>query len=371
MPPARRVSEALKKRIIRDYTRPGHAVAFSAPGRVAKFYRIPQIKAKKILQEIEGYTLHREYKQPKAYNPYYVHRRRDQVQGDLIDVAGIAEANDRVRFLLALIDIFTKKLWVYPLPNKGAVVMKRTMETWLRSLRTKPKILKTDRGTEFTNRQVQQTLASHRVEWQPANGTMKAAIAERVNKTLQILIYKYLTENETTRYIDVLPRLVQTYNKRGHRTLEGVSPAEADRPISQARIAAIHHSRYDKIAQKYGKEPKYRLGQTVRIKTDPKKITSSARAYAEQFHGEYFNIMRINRSFPIPLYYLRSADTGELIEGGFYAEELQPLSGDLYKIERVLDERVRNGVPEIKVKWKFFGDRWNEWIPRQNVARVF
>lgn len=358
------------ERVARAYTRPGHPVAFSAPGRVAKHFNISTGKAREILEQIEGYTLHREYKQPRQYNPYYVHGRREQVQGDLIDTSLISTRNDGVKFLLVLIDIFTKRAWVYPLRSKTGAMVRNVMRGWLNSLDVAPKKLMTDRGREFVNARVSQLLRSHNVEWQPANGTLKACIAERVNKTLQILIYKYLSENETTRYIDVLPQLVDTYNKRGHRTLEGLSPLEADRPANEARVQAIFHERYEHLARRR-KPPKFKVGMLVRIKTLAKKITNAARAYAEQFKGEYFNIARINRTLPIPLYYLRSTDTGELIEGGLYANELQRIRGDVYKIESVLRRRVRRGVREILVKWKYFGPQWNEWIPANSVVRVY
>ena len=358
------------ERVTRAYTKPGHPVAFSAPARVAEHFRISKEKAREILEHSEGYTLHREYKQPRQYNPYYVHGRREQVQADLIDTNLISARNDGVKFLLVLIDIFTKRVWLYPLENKRAVTMRNVLRQWLNSLDVAPAKLMTDRGWEFANAPVRQLLASHNVEWQPANGMLKACIAERVNKTLQILIYKYLSENETTRYIDVLPQLVDTYNKRGHRTLENMSPLEADLPENEARVQAIFHERYEKLGRER-KPPKFEVGTLVRIKVLAKKITNEARAYAEQFKGEYFKIARINRTVAVPLYYLRSVDDGELIEGGFYANELQRIRGDVYKIETVLRRRVRRGVREIFVKWKYFGPRWNEWIPADSVVRVY
>lgn len=369
MPPPR---DTLERRIQRAYITPGHPVAYSAPGRVAQYFNIGHSRARQILEHIEGYTLHREYKQPKRYNPYYVHSRREQVQGDLIDVSQIASENDGVRFLLLLIDIFTKRVWVYPLKNKSANTIKASLSTWLSELDVKPRKLMTDRGLEFTNRPVQQLLRDEQVEWMAAYGTLKACIAERANKTLQILIYKHLTENETLRYVDVLPRLVRTYNTRGHRTLEGMTPEQADHPDNERHVQAIFHTRYQEVARYRKSTLPFRVGDLVRLKTLPKKaVSSSARAYAEQFHGEFYRIVRINRTLPIALYYLRSLDTGEYIEGGLYANELQRQRGDVYKIERVLDRRVRGGRREILVKWKFFGPHWNEWIPEQNVQRVF
>ena len=363
--------DGLRERILRAYSTPGHPVAYSAPHTVAKYFNISQSRAKKILEHNEGYTVHREYKQPKFFNPFYVHGRREQVQGDLIDVSRLAANNNNIRFLLLLIDIFSKKIWLYPLKNKSATSMERIVQTWLESLDVKPDKLATDRGLEFRNQRVQNILASNDVEWQALGGTMKAAVAERANKTIQILIYKYLTKKETTRYVDVLQRFVETYNKRGHRSLNGMCPQDADLPRNENEIKAIHHARYEKIAQKRKSYLPFKVGDLVRIKTQAKKISSSSRAYAEQFKGEYFRVVRINRTLPIAMYHLRSLDTGEMIEGGFYAQELQHQRGNVYKIESVLNRRTRRGVREIYVKWKDFGPQWNEWIPERNVVAVY
>ncbi len=364
--------DRLQGRVIRAYTTPGHPTAYSTPARVADHFGISRARAKKILEHVEGYTLHREYKQPRVYNPYYVHNRREQVQADLIDISKIHASNDGVKYLLVLIDIFTKRLWVYPLRDKSGRAVLEAVRAWLAALDRPPRKLMTDRGREFTNRAVRQLLASRGVEWQPADGTLKACVAERVNKTLQVLIYKHLTENETTRYINVLPGLVRTYNTRGHRTLQGMTPEDADLPENEHAVQAIFHQVYTKRARHRRSRLPFQVGDLVRLKTDAKKISSSARAYAEQFHGEYYRIVRINRTLPIALYYLKSLDTGEMVKGGLYATELQRQRGNVFKIERVLARRMRRGRLWLKVKWKYFNDPRNvEWIDAATVQRVF
>jgi transposase InsO family protein len=367
--------ETLAQRIKADYSSPGHPVAFASPATVARFYNITKEKATSILNQVDTYTLHREYKKPAQFNPFYVHNRREQVQADLIEIGSIAKENDGVRYLLLLIDVMTKKVWLYPLKDKRGTSVTEALSHWIDSLggkRNLPKLLLSDLGKEFIAKTFQEKLKQHKIKWQSGKGMSKAAVAERANKTLQVLIYKYLTDRETLRYIDVLPQLVATYNGRGHRSLKNMTPDEADRPENEARVQEVFHERYEKLARKKAKvKPRLKIDGLVRVKTDSSRISSSRRAYAEQFHGEFYRIVRINRTMPVPMYHLRALDDGEFIDGGFYAEELQPVEGDLWKIESVLDERTRRGKKEIKVKWKYFGDRWNEWIPASNVQQVF
>lgn len=367
----KRTMESLQDRVISAYLTPGHPIAFSAPKTVAEYFHISEKKAKNILEHCDSYNVHREYKKPRVYNPFYVHSRREQIQTDLIDVSRLSASNKGVRFLLLLIDIFTKRMWVCPLRNKSAKVVEKALRVWLESLDVSPKQLGSDRGLEYNNNLVQTLLRRHGVEWLPLGGTMKAAVAERANKSLQVLIYKYLSSKETVKYINQLQSLVETYNNRSHRSLDGMTPMEADRVENESKVQGIHHARYEKIARHRRDRLPYKVGEIVRIKTLSNKVSSSNRAYAEQFKGEYFRIVRINRTLPVAMYYLRSLDTDEFIDGGFYAQELQRQRGDVYKIEKVLGRRVRRGVAEIKVKWQNFGPRWNEWIPESNVTEMY
>ncbi len=363
-----------REHVLQAYHTPGHPTAYSAPAVVARYHNIPVTRARRHLEHSQSYTLHREYKRPREYNPYYVHNRREEVQADLIDVSTLARENDGIRFLLLYIDIFTKRVWVHALRRKTAVRVERAVRHWLTHLDALPRVFTTDLGLEFRNRRVQSTLREFNVEWRGAVGTLKACFAERANKSLQILIHKYLTAHETLRYIDALQALVRTYNRRGHRTLHGMAPRDADLPGNETIVQGILHQQYEKRgrgrARRYA-NLRFKIGDLVRLKTEAGKVSSSRRAYAQQFHGEYFRVVRINRTLPYPMYHLRSLDTGELIKGGLYAGQLQRQRGNIWLIERVFTSRVRRGVREYFVKWMWFGPQWNEWIRADSITNAY
>lgn len=366
-----KLTERKRNEIIKAYRKPGHPAAFSGPGNISKIFNISKKAATKVLEHIDSRTLHREYHRPPIYNPYYVFHRRELIQGDLIDMQKVSQSNDNIKFVLVLIDVFTKKVWLYPLHNKSAEETSARIREWLENLNTKPRILQSDLGTEFTNNKVQQILRSFNVEWQAATGTIKAAVVERVNRTLKTMIFTYLSDREKLRYIDVLHLIKRSYNNKPHRSLKGLTPNEADKIRNELLVRGIHMMRYAKIEEKRKLDLPLELGNTVRIKTSASGVSSSRRIYAEQFHGEYFRITRINRSMPIAMYYVQSLDSGEHIEDGFYAQELQRVRGDIFKVERVLKRRVRRGVPEILVKWQFFSSKHNEWIPEANIVEEY
>lgn len=324
--------------IIRIYKTPGHPIAFSSPQAIYKFFEgsVPLSMIRDALHQVDSYTLHREYKKPKHTNPYYVYHRRKQFQADLIDIAALKSANDGICFLLLIIDTFSRKIWVIPLKRKTGEETATAFSLWIKQLRkerdggfavrTRVSIL-TDHGKEFLNKKVREVMNRNNIAMDETKNVLKASIAERANKSLQILIYKYLTDKEETRYLDVLPLLVKTYNNRKHRSLNYASPNEADKQNNEILIRSMHSIRYAKMSKTKKRSTKrsnvmFKVGDMVRVKTEAKAPSKARRAYAEQFHRELYTITGINRRMPVIMYELKHVDSGEDVEGGFYANEL-------------------------------------------------
>ena len=54
----------------------------------------------------------------------------------------------------------------------------------------------------------------------------KAVVIERFNRTLKNKMYKYFTANNTYKYVDVLPDLINEYSNHKHSTIK-MTPTEA------------------------------------------------------------------------------------------------------------------------------------------------
>ena len=76
----------------------------------------------------------------------------------LADMANIADHNEGNRFLLIVIDVFSKYLWVQPIPNKSHGSIIKAFEPIFQQTTKRPRTLRTDNGTEFKNRWVKQFL---------------------------------------------------------------------------------------------------------------------------------------------------------------------------------------------------------------------
>ncbi len=366
------VLSRIQKKIIKLYKTPGHPIAFSAPNTVYRFFkkRVPIDVIKSALEHTDVYSLHREYKRPKTYNPYYTVQRRKQFQADLIDIAALRRSNRGVNYILIIIDLFSRRVWAHPLKRKTAVETRDALSSWIQLMKNEgsdPTVFTTDAGKEFVNREVKHLMRTNHIKLIQTMNINKAAVCERANKSIQILIYKYLTDKGTTTYIDVLPQIITTYNKRRHRTLNYHSPNFADNPRNEVKIRSIHMARYGKINEKRPKHLKFSIGDTVRVKTEGKAPSTVRRAYLQQFKGELFKIERVNRRMPVPMYILKSMNDLEEIKGGFYANEITRVRGEAFKIEKILRRRGRGRNREYYVKWHYFDNRWNCWIKASDI----
>lgn len=356
--------------ILENYNTPGHPTAFAGLQKIYKYYK-GQFTHNEIKHQLTGsgiYTTHKETHKGLR-NPYYLVRRRQQFQIDLIDVRDLKTKNDNVTFLLACIDGFTKRAWVIPLKNKSAVTVLDGFKSIMKEIRVPPETLISDQGTEIKNQLFRDYLARIGTkQWFPQNET-HAALVERFNKTIQSLIYKYITSTEATkhsgRYIDVLQKLVDSYNQSYH-TLIKMSPDNADLPENHDNVYIAHNARYIKINKK-GKSVKiqYKVGDMVLIKNNKSKFT---RAYDQLFLNETYSIHSINTHMPVVTYKLSDMD-GEVLEGTFYNNELSRTKykkDGLFLVESILDKRVRTlkggkKVEESLVKFKGWSNKFNTW----------
>lgn len=142
-------------------------------------------------------------------------------QIDLIDVSALSNSNDKATFLLTVLDIFSKFLYVRRLKNKtGALIADTLQDVFLAD--GAPQILQSDNGPEFRNEHMDTLCERWEIKQRhgrPYKPSTQGAV-ERVNQTIKQAIEKYLLQQGAgaKRYIDVLHFLVFSYNTTQHST---------------------------------------------------------------------------------------------------------------------------------------------------------
>ena len=82
--------------------------------------------------------------------------------------------------------------------NKSARSLVQAFDSIL-SEKRKPKKLRTDKGTESVNESFQQYLKKQGIQFYTAKNEPKAAVVERVNRTVEFKLYRYFTSINSLR----------------------------------------------------------------------------------------------------------------------------------------------------------------------------
>jgi len=84
------------------------------------------------LEKQDPYTLHRPIRRRFARNPYSVNNMMDVWECDLVDVRALARFNDKYKFILSVIDVFSKFLYLIPLRSKTGTVVASAFQSIFR-----------------------------------------------------------------------------------------------------------------------------------------------------------------------------------------------------------------------------------------------
>lgn len=178
---------------------------------------------------------------------------------------------------------------------------------------------------------------------------------ERFNRTIKNKIYQQFSLRGNYKWLDILPELVDEYNRSRHRTIK-MAPKEVDSDNEQQLLDTVYN--YKRIIPAKN-NIKFRIGDHIRLS---KYKNVFAKGYLPNWTTEIFTVKKIQYTDPIT--YLLSDWEGNDIKGGVYAEEMQKVKyPDVYLVEKIL--RRKNN--KVYVKWLGFDNRFNSWVNENDV----
>ena len=154
----------------------------------------------KFLQGEQAYTLHKPAKRHYKRNPTYVSGIDAQWQIDLADMQALARQNDGYRYILTVIDVFSKYAWVAPVRSKDASTVTNAFQQILDlAAPRKPHRVQSDKGKEFFNKDFAALTKRHSIDHFASNSDQKTAVVERFNRTIKTRLWTYMSDRRTVR----------------------------------------------------------------------------------------------------------------------------------------------------------------------------
>ena len=197
-------------------------------------------------------------------NVYYI----DDIWSlDILDLKDYGPKNNKgYRYVLVVLDNFSKFGWTVPLKNKHAQTIKDSFENILINSKRSPNLIETDRGKEFYNNIFQDFLNKNNIKLYSRNTSLVAVFAERFNKTIRDLLKRPVFEKGDGNWIDVLQTITEQYNNRRHTSTK-LSPKDASLKKNEGFV-------YKNLLDKRKKvKPKFQINDLVRT-ADLKKTFS-------------------------------------------------------------------------------------------------
>ena len=160
----------------------------------------------------------KEFRKTVAKYPYH------SVQIDFADFTRYTSPQNRnVRFLLVIVDVYSRYMWVIPSTRKKKSELSKKFEEWLKQ---HPEIENLTSDLEFKENYFNTLAKKYKYkQWfsdilrtgeEKHGEKFRTGLVERSIRTLRERIGHYMTSHNTRKYIDALPSIVKAYNYSVH-----------------------------------------------------------------------------------------------------------------------------------------------------------
>ena len=268
-------------------------------------------KIAKYLRQNQTHSLHKprrkKFKRRRiiVYYPYQI------IEMDLIDMRNLSGNNRNFKYILLTIDLFSKKIWLRKMKTKSGPETADAIKSVINDMEYPPQTVIFDEGLEFYNKHVDLLFSQYNIHSYSIKTSTKAGAAERGNRTIKSMMWKYFTEFNTKTWIDQLERFQSTYNNTYHRIIK-----RAPNEVAWADRKKIFKIMYPEIHDRI----KCKLQEKDKVRVAIKKSIFE-KGYTQNWSKEIYTVTKVFQKLGVCWY--RIADqSGKVYPKGKYYYDL-------------------------------------------------
>lgn len=229
------------------------------------------------LKNQESYQLHVKVPQPKNLN-VIITKKPDQLW--FVDVTYIKRFQQgHYKYILSVVDHFTKHAWTTPLTNtKAATIATAMSNIWSGKndgqVARKPETIQTDNGLEFDgefDKLLKELKIKHTRGY--AYAPQSQGTVESFNKTIKRKLVGYMTAIDTEQWVQHLPKITENYNNTRHsmtkQTPNDLYWGKTEKQENEKIIRNLVKRRYDNNIKSHASAsnsgPMLEVGDYVRL----------------------------------------------------------------------------------------------------------
>jgi hypothetical protein len=207
---------------------------------------------------------------------------KQSAQMDIYDLSKFSKSNKNYKYMLVLIDVFTRKAFIRPLKNKNSDnIVKNLMNIFNEYI---PHSITSDSDTAFLSQDVQKLFNKYDIIHDVViarNDHRALGIIDRFALTVKTTLSKIFLINKKTNWIDHIQDVCSKYNDTPHSGIENISPNDATKQEYQADIGALNSFK----AKKQSVESSFNIGDNVRIRIDTLFRKGSEPRYTDKIYN--------------------------------------------------------------------------------------
>ena len=213
------------------------------------------------------------------------------LQADLADISQWSRLNDGYKYVLTIVDVFSKKAWGVPLKAKDAKSVADAMKSVIEKENMNGLKIKSDPGTEFRNstmREMEQTFNIVHIFSKAGLKTRtgnEMGVIEAFNKTLKTALNRMMEARGSKKWIEFLNQVIETYNDTPHSTTK-------QKPLLfHENVVAMHNERHRLMDLPYVVNTGIQEGDRVRLL---KKRGTFDKGTEPRWTKEVFKVVEVN-----------------------------------------------------------------------------
>jgi len=113
---------------------------------------------------------------------------------DLVEMQEWSKVNKGYRYMLNVVDVFSKYAWSVPMKDKTGIKTLNAFKQIVEKSDRKPKHIWVDKGKEFYNKHMNEWLTENNIIRYSTYGEHKSAVVERFNLTLKRICLRGLLQ---------------------------------------------------------------------------------------------------------------------------------------------------------------------------------
>jgi len=207
------------------------------------------------------------------------------IQMDIFDLSKYASSNKQHKYILCIIDVYSRYVWCYKMKNKDNINVFDSFKKFITDSNLKkytPTILMSDHDSTFMSSKFQDILKDNEVIHQPniLDDHHALGLIDNFALTLKKTLTRLILQNNSGNWIDSIDEIVDNHNDTKHAAINDIRPKDAFLEKNHRTIYDINYEKsfYNNVKSDID------VGDKVRIKLTGKFIKGTDARYTDEVY---------------------------------------------------------------------------------------